>query len=783
MKIIHVASEYPPQKVFGLGRFVQDLAVEQARQGDEVHVVTNSMGGRDHEVIDQGVHVHRVDFPPPPKPADNGATVTQFNLQLLERVFRDRICPDADIVNAHDWLTALAGKVVARRLGARFVVTMHDVVIGKRFGRLDNENKYVGNIERWACREADAVICVSKYTREEVIKHYGAPPEGTYAVHNAVSEERFAAPDPTLLKRFRRALARDDEAMILYVGRLDPEKGIEVLLRAFAQVLQRRFRARLVIAGSGLIERHLRKLANELGIGGAAVFAGYVKGEPLRYLYRSAQVLAVPSLYEPFGIVALEGMACGNAVVASAAGGLVEIIEHGRSGLLFQPGNDEELAGCLATLLADPDLRKRLADGGQRCIREAFNWRRVAEMTYKVYERAVGAVPAGEVRPRAGAVPVRAKKGPRVVLDCTSIHEGMTGIGIYTESLLERVPVLWPESEWVLLATPRNASYLAKKFGYPQVVGGDEFELRFPQRQRALGRLVRKVRADLYFGPMFDAPEDADVPSATKIHDLAFLRFPDMLSPELTEYTIRASEHAARRSDIIFTGSMSVRDEIANHYGVSPERISVVHDGVDDCLGPPPSDAEQTAVREKYGIMSPFILAVNLTNVRKNTRRLFEAFGRLCRHGRNTLGLVVAGGWDLHDANLWRLAYDIGIDARLTVTGYVPRQELLCLYAQASVLCMPSLYEGFGIPAAEAMACGVPVVTSDRGAMREVTGGAAVLVDPENVDSIAEGMERALSDQALRGECIQRGRKRARMFTWQTAAERVTSALRAMVRS
>ena len=102
MKIIHLASEYPPQKVFGLGRFVHDLAIEQVRRGHEVHVVTNSIGGRDHEIVEKGVHVHRVDAPPPPKPADSGATVTQFNVQLLERVFRDRICPDADVVNAHN---------------------------------------------------------------------------------------------------------------------------------------------------------------------------------------------------------------------------------------------------------------------------------------------------------------------------------------------------------------------------------------------------------------------------------------------------------------------------------------------------------------------------------------------------------------------------------------------------------------------------------------------------------------------------------------------------------
>ena len=199
MRILHLSSEYPPQRVYGLGRFVRDLAVEQARQGHEVHVVTNSLKGRDHDIVDRGVHVHRVDFPPPPKPPDDGSTISMFNLQLLERVFRDRICEDADVVNAHDWLTTLAARAVARRLGAIFAVTVHDLVVGKAMGELDNDRKYTANIEHWMCREADRLICVSEHTREEAIRTYGARPEKTFAIHNAVSEPEFPRPEPKLL--------------------------------------------------------------------------------------------------------------------------------------------------------------------------------------------------------------------------------------------------------------------------------------------------------------------------------------------------------------------------------------------------------------------------------------------------------------------------------------------------------------------------------------------------------------------------------------------------------
>lgn len=781
MKILHLASEYPPQKVFGLGRFVHDLAVEQAHQGHEVHVVTNSLSGRGHEIEDHGVHLHRVDFPPPPKPPDDGSTVTQFNVQLLERVFRDQICPDADVVNAHDWLTSLAGRVVARRFGAVFVVTIHDVVVGKKFGELNNHTKYVGNIEHWVCHEADGVICVSEHTREEVIRTYGARPERVYAVHNAVSEDTFRAPEPMLLARFRRVLACENERVVLYVGRLDREKGIDVLLEAFAEIRHRVPASRLAIAGKGVLEPDLRKRASELDMGSEVVFTGYLAGDVLAHVYHCSDVLVVPSLYEPFGIVALEGMICGLPVIASATGGLTEIVEDDISGLLFRPGDPASLAERLIAVLTDAELRQRLGSAGHRRARDVFSWRRVAGLTQRIYEA------SSDARRRPGAasgrVPLAAqpRTAPRVLFDCTPIHDGMTGIGRYAQSMLERMPGALPDVEWLLLASPRNAAYLAERFQHPRIVGGERCELRFPQRQQALADLMQRSAASLYFGTMYDAPDGDGLRAVTAIHDLAFLKFPGMLSPSLMEYTRQAAEHAARRCDVVLTVSETMRREIVEQYALAPDRVVVTYNGVDDCLEPLLNATELEEAARTYGVETPYVLAVNLTNSRKNAGRLFRAFRELVAGRGDPLTLVVAGGWALRGSNVWRLAHDAGVFDRVIVTGYVARRTLLCLYARARVLCMPSLYEGFGLPVAEAMALGVPVVTSDRGAMREVAGDAAVLVDPEDVASIAEGLERALTDEELRAECVRRGLARAAQFTWQAGAEKIAGVVRAVV--
>jgi glycosyltransferase involved in cell wall biosynthesis len=357
----------------------------------------------------------------------------------------------------------------------------------------------------------------------------------------------------------------------------------------------------------------------------------------------------------------------------------------------------------------------------------------------------------------------------------------MTGIGRYAHALLDHLPALVPHAEWLLLATPRNAAYLERSFRHPRLVGGEDLKLCFPARQEALGRLMRRSAADLYFGTMYDAPDGAGLRSVTTIYDLGFVRFPDMLPPSLTEYTTRAAEHAARRSGAVITVSMAVRDELAAHYGLPAERIVVAPPGVDDCLDARPDDRAMEEVLSRYSIDSPYILSVNLTNSRKNAPRLFGAFRALRQQRSTPLALVVAGGWNLRDANLWRQAYDAGVHTRTVVTGFVPRPALRSLYMGAAVVCVPSLYEGFGMPIAEAMACGTPVVVADRGAMREAANGAGVLVDPESEDSIANGLARALDDDGLRAECIRRGKERAARFTWNAAARAVAGALCTLV--
>ena len=178
------------------------------------------------------------------------------------------------------------------------------------------------------------------------------------------------------------------------MGRLDPEKGIECLLEAMGKVAPVYAKARLVLAGKGRLQQSLQEQAARLGIGNRVQFAGYVAGKPLAALYRSASLVVVPSRYEPFGIVALEGMVCGSPVIVAQTGGLAEIVVPEETGLSFPPGDATVLAQQMLSLLHDDGKAKRLGEAGQRRARDQYAWTNLAESTLEAYATTGQAVAA-----------------------------------------------------------------------------------------------------------------------------------------------------------------------------------------------------------------------------------------------------------------------------------------------------------------------------------------------------------------------------------------------------
>ena len=386
MKVMHVASEYPPHQVYGLGRFVHHLSEAQAALGCEVHVLTNSAGGAPAEAEEKGVHVHRIHTPGPPEPPDPTMTVTQFNAWLLQRgveAVESRGAPD--VVNAHDWLTTLTGSALAKLYGIPLVVTVHDTVPGKHFGQLTPQRSFQSSLEAWACDNAMGVLCCSAHVREELVSYYSAKRDRVYVVPAAVRVEDFGA-DDHVTRVIRSVIAEPDQEVVLYVGRLDKEKGVDVLLQACSLLAGLHSRLKLVLVGDGSLKQELRQLTLQLGLDGRTLFTGYLCQRVLACLYRAADAVVCPSLYEPFGIVALEALACGRPLIVSRSGGLAEIVTDGVDGLYCEPGSAEDLARHLYDVLSDKERAEDLGRHGAQTVRTEYTWPLAAKRTLAVYE-------------------------------------------------------------------------------------------------------------------------------------------------------------------------------------------------------------------------------------------------------------------------------------------------------------------------------------------------------------------------------------------------------------
>lgn len=387
MRILHLSSEYPPQPVFGLGRYVNELSHAQSGLGNHVTVLTNSFSGAPADTVAGGVKIHRVHFPPPPKAPSTSSMLLHFNLQLVERATA-LSAQTFDVICAHDWLTATAAFHIGRMFKSPVVITFHDVIFNKVRGReFSIEDAYIAGVEGWAADFSSRVITLSHAVKQELIPAYHIQEEKISVVPGGVAIEPLSQKDKGAVVEWRRSVAEDNQELLLYVGRLDPEKGLFTLVDALRS-LSSSFDWRLAIAGQGQLGYPLAARLKEYGIDHRVTFLGYIPQSQLRHAYTAADIVLVPSDYEPFGLVALEAQRMGTPVITSTAGGLSEILSLTRGGIAFPAGHSGKLAEALISLLSDPDHRKTLGILGQNLVTEHYNWNRIAKEIHGVYSLA-----------------------------------------------------------------------------------------------------------------------------------------------------------------------------------------------------------------------------------------------------------------------------------------------------------------------------------------------------------------------------------------------------------
>jgi len=274
---------------------------------------------------------------------------------------------------------------------------------------------------------------------------------------------------------------------------------------------------------------------------------------------------------------------------------------------------------------------------------------------------------------------------------------------------------------------------------------------------------------DLFHATEHLLPRFSKVRTVFTLHDLIFLFHPETHKPMNRWFLTLMMPRFLRAADAVIAVSECTKRDAIRFYGIPEEKITVIYEGVNPRFRPASPEAIR-AVREKYGLPERFILYVGTIEPRKNLTTLLEAFHYLL--GGHDLRLVIVGkkGW-LYEG-FFRCLRDLGLEDRLIFTGYVPDEDLPAIYSAADLFVFPSLYEGFGLPVLEAMACGTPVVCSNTSSLPEVAGDAALLVDPTDVRALARVMERVLTDETLRASLRVKGIERARRFSWEDAAQK-----------
>ena len=390
-RVLILSWEYPPLIEGGLARHVRKLSEAMVERDVEVHVLTRGGEESPAQELANGVVVHRIREPK--RPTDLGEFVT-----WVERMNSDMLAAgvelgdryEFDLVHGHDWLVANACDHLAKRFEAPLVTTIHATEYGRHQGWVDKHPQtYIHGVERWIVNRSQRVIACSHYMREQIVDIFGVAEKRISVIPNGIDPDDLRAQSPAELERLRSEFAAPEEKLVLLIGRLVYEKGFQLALEAMPRLIDDVPGTRFLVAGSGTHEAELHRQAEELGLMEHGTFLGWIGDDVLHSLYRIADLTVVPSIYEPFGLVALEAMASGCPCIVADTGGLREVVVHEEGGLRFRADDPEALAEVAIRVLSDDELGQRLIADAYEHVRR-FDWGDVAEQTAAVYADLVG---------------------------------------------------------------------------------------------------------------------------------------------------------------------------------------------------------------------------------------------------------------------------------------------------------------------------------------------------------------------------------------------------------
>jgi glycosyltransferase involved in cell wall biosynthesis len=374
----------------------------------------------------------------------------------------------------------------------------------------------------------------------------------------------------------------------------------------------------------------------------------------------------------------------------------------------------------------------------------------------------------------------------RILIDGRYIQDHFPGIGRYTYNLARTLPEVAPDVEWLVLVNRalKNSRYdLSSLAGQPGLrLVNTEVATFSLAEQTALPALASRLGVDLWHAPYYVMPYRLPCPSVLTFYDAIAHYFPATLTSRWKQPLFEMLTRLAVRSASRFAAiSAASRDDLARFYGVDVDCIAVTSLAADERFAPQSADVVRVAVA-RLGLPWPYVLCLASNKPHKNLALLVRAWQILVTNGL-TAGarLVIAGHWDPHFPEARELAERLGLVGQVHFAGPIPEADLPAVLAGAHVFVFPSLYEGFGLPVLEAMACGAPVICSNTSSLPEVAGDAGVLVDPHDANAIAAALDQVLSDANLRADLRQRSLARAAQFSWERTARQTLEAYQSVV--
>ena len=652
--------------------------------------------------------------------------------------------------------------------GCKVIMTIHDMihVLFPEESSIFHRAYYRIIVGR-AAKNASRILTVSENSRHDISHYLNIPSEKIVVTYNAV-EKKFRRNDSKKADEIKDSLGINNK-YILYVGNQKPHKNLGFLLETFQQ-LKGRIKHQLVIVGKKdlLFMKGLKKSVKE-----RVNFVGEVSDESLPYLYSCADIFVSPSLYEGFGLPIIEAFACETPVIAVNTLCAEEIM--GNAGLRVDAGCTDELVNVIHKVLTDEGLRNRLIRQGLARVK-MFSWEKTVDRTLKVYYEVYKERTANKRKTLySSSLGYNKKREMRIGINASKVFDVHTGVGRYTSNLCRSILKTGSKKDYYFYMPGRRGNIIMTDIEgvlleKPTATIQNNM-LRILWEQIVLPIYSRKDRLDLFhYTDHALSLLSRKCPIIITVHDIAYIRFPDLLNKARQVYKKYILMESIKRASIIIADSYSTKRDIVEFFGINGKKIKVVHLGVESRFRPV-SNVEEYRLKNK--LPSKMILNVGTLEPRKNVVTLMKAFRKLREKGFEGYKLVIAGdkGWLYEE--IFKEVDRSDLKHEILFLGVVRDADLPMLYNCADMFVYPSLYEGFGLPPLEAMACGIPVITSNTSSLPEVIGDAGIMVDPTDVNSLCEAMHSVLTNKKLWQHMSNKGLERSKLFSWDNTVKQI----------